>query len=701
VSTHPSETGGGPRSLLDVLRVGIVMLDARGEVILWSPVTEEILGWPEAEAVGRHLTDFVPAGHEGPGTRIYRALLRERYWRGTLPLRHRNGHTVELEGRASLLWDREGTPFILANLVEISRMRAIEQDLAALDALFTASPLGIAIFDTERRFVRVNDALSRLHGTPADDLLGRTVMEILPPPLSQQIYELQQEVLRSGRPVIDLITTAPDGSGARSVSFGRLTDRAGRTLGVSCTVIDVTERRDALANVERARRDLTLLDDVGIALGNLLDVDRVAESLAQLLVPRYADYVSVTLLRPVVRGGELPGPAALADETLIRLAVGVKQHSPVVDQLMRQGQELPIDPANVIGAATLGGAPRLFTSEEEIQATAPGDVKASAARALGIHSMITAPLPARGTVLGLLTLTRAGRRTAFDGQDLALATEVAARAGISLDNARLYARERERAVMLQRSLLPSSVPELPGVSVSYRYVPSGVGSEVGGDWFDVMPLAGGRVAFVIGDVTGHDLTAAAIMGRLRTAVRTLAGLDLAPAELLRRVNEMSEDIAQHPDDPLMATCLYAVYDPAARVCTLAKAGHLPPLLFGPEPGPGSGSGRWAARALDLPSGAPLGVTGVPFEERRIEVARDAVLVLYTDGLIETRGEDIGEGMERLCRLVTRTTRPGAPLEPLCDAAIGELSPPGRAGAGPEDDIVLLAARLAGLPDDAA
>lgn len=692
-SDTASTVAGGSRSLLDVLRVGIVMLDPRGQIILWSPTSEDILGWQGSEAIGSHLRELLDEGRPDPSTGIYRTLLREGNWRGRLPLRHKDGRRVELEARASLLRDSEGTPFILANLVEISMLRGIEQDLAALDALFTASPLGIAIFDTERRFIRVNDALSRLHGSAPEDLLGRTVLDALPPPVSQEIHELESEVLRSGRSVIDLVTDSPDGLGAWSLSFGRLTDRMGRTLGVSCTVMDVTERRVALGKIERAQERLTLLNDVGTALGNLLDVNRIAESLAQMLVPRFADYAVVGLLRPVADGDELPPPAALPTTPLVRIGVAAKQRTAAAEAMMGGGQDVTIDPGTVVGTALTSGEPSLLVTREEILAAAPDVPSAEAARALDIHSLINAPLRARGTVLGLLTLARAGQRAPYDREDTALARELAGRAAVFMDNARLYAREREAALMLQRSLLPRSVPQPPGVSVGYRYVPSGSGAEAGGDWFDVIPLAGGRVAFVVGDVTGHGLRAAATMGRLRTAVRTLTGLDLPPAELLRRLNELSEDIAQHPDDPLMATLLYAVYDPATHGCTIARAGHLPPVLVSQDPV----TGLWAARLVELPAGTPLGIEGTGFDETRVDVPQDAVLVLYTDGLIERRDATLDEGMERLCDLLTRTARPGTPLESLCDELISGL-PPRDSDAGPDDDIALVVARLGGLPE---
>ncbi|MEO3750275.1 SpoIIE family protein phosphatase [Streptomyces sp. B6B3] len=695
------------RSPLDELPVGIVVLDESGAVLLWGPMNETILGWSAAEVLGRRLSELAPEGGEASVAEVYREPLSGRYWRGSLALRHRDGHPVRLEGRGSLARRTDGNPSILAILAEAHWVEGIEQELAALDALFTASPLGMAIFDPERRYVRVNESLVRMDDTTEAEILGRTALDVLSPPLSQELHKLLGQVLDTGRPVTDLVTASPDGKGSRSVSLGQLTDRAGRRLGVSCTVMDITGRREAMAKVERAREELALLNDVGRALSDLLDVRAITEALARVLVPRYADYATVALLRPVLRGDALPEPAALAGQQLVRVAVGARDRTPAVDRWLEPGEELPVSAENVLGAALISGTPHLLTSAAEISSLSPLEAKARMAHDLGVHSMISVPLPARGTMLGLLTVTRAGRRAPFDQHDLTLTTELAARAGVSLDNARLYAGERERAVTLQHDLLPRALPRLPGVSVSHRYVPSGIAAEVGGDWFDLLPLAGGRVALVVGDVTGHGLRAAATMGRLRTAIRTLAALDLPPGELLRRMSKLSGDIARDPHHPLMATCVYAVYDPAARVCTLARAGHLPPVLFAPDPG----TGLWGARPLDLPSGTPLGVDSLlgmrdgTFEERSFEVPRDAVLVLYTDGLIESRGEDIGVGLRRLCTQLTRAARPGGPLEPLCDDVIATLrpeavGPPHGGGTGPEDDIALLVARLDGLPGDA-
>ncbi|WP_129840730.1 SpoIIE family protein phosphatase [Streptomyces sp. RFCAC02] len=709
MSTEPSEPGGrdsattgpagSPRSLLDLLPLGTVALDARGTVHLWTAPATDLLGWSEHEATGMRLAGLLPPGHPAArGTGLLRALLRDHRWRGTLPLRHRDGHTVELAVRAWPARDGDGTLRVLADIAGARPLHLLERNAAALDALFTSSPIGIALFDTEQRYTRVNEALTRLYGIPAADLTGRTVLDVLPSPVGEELHRIQRAVLRTGQPIGDLVTASPDGRGAHSVSFGRLTDRAGRTLGVSCTVLDISERREALADIERARQRLALLDDVGIALGDLLDVRRIGEALTLALVPRFADYAGVELLVPVASGGDPPDVGEGIDARLVQIAVAAKRHDPAVDRMLRvsheDGDEIVFRPGSVLGPVLATGTPHLAeTREQLLAAVAPGDPMGPAVEALGIHSMLTVPLRARGRALGLLVVSRAGERAGFDREDLTLALELAARAGISLDNARLYVREREGALTLQRSLLPQSLPELPGIEAAHRYVPSSSGAEIGGDWFDVIPLTGGRVAFVIGDVTGHGLRAAALMGQLRTAVRTLAGLDLAPARLLHRLNQLGRDIAQRPDDPVMATCLYAAYDPGTRVCTLAKAGHLPPVLVCEDPA----TGHWVARPLDLPSGAPLGVDGVPFDELRIEVAEGSVLALYTDGLVEERDKDITEGVARLGEVLTRSIGPATPLEGVCDTVIRSLRP--KDAGRDSDDLALLVARLGALPDD--
>ncbi|WP_348771292.1 SpoIIE family protein phosphatase [Streptomyces sp. RKND-216] len=712
-------------SLLDTLRLGIVILDTRRRVMLWSGTAEEILGRLPGRLVGKPVESFLRPfegmSPEQQAEDIFACLRRERRWRGILRVHHAEGHPVTVESRAFLLSDGAAAPYVALSLADVGQLRAIDHDLAALHALFGSSPLGIALFDTELRYVRVNEALARLNGVPAGEHLGKTVHDVLPPGMAEEITQVQSTVLRTGRSVIDLVTNAPDGIGARSVSYSRLTDDFGQVLGLSCAVMDVSERRDALEKIERARQRLALLDHVGVALGDFLDVRNIAQALATALVPRFADYAGVMLVGNLAHGGDLPGRTPTSGTPLLQLGVAARDRGPSVRRMLRIGQDIAFESGSYFGRTLSTGAPHLITSQEELRAaTYADDPKVVAALDLGIHSLMVVPLRARGIVLGLLVVSRATESDPFDHDDLALAMELADRAGTSLDNARLYAREREGALMLQRTLLPQSVPSPPGVQVAYRYVPGSSGTEVGGDWFDVIPLAGGRVALVVGDVTGHGLRAAATMGRLRTAVRTLAGLDLPPDELLRRVNDLADDLAPGPDDPLLATAVYAVYDPSTRRCHLAKAGHVPPLLLMPGP-----EGGWRSRVLDLPSGAPLGVDGVHFETTELEVEDGAVLVLYTDGLIENRGEDITDGIERLRDLLCART-PAPSLDDACDAVVATRASSGARGDGsrgafagavrlgdephrsrsaspsvPVDDAALLMAQLGGLPEGSA
>ncbi|GAA2627781.1 SpoIIE family protein phosphatase [Streptomyces axinellae] len=721
MSTEPTEK---PTTLLDTLRVGIVMLDGQGNVLLWSPMTEEILGWPAEEVTGRPIEQLIEGGDAD--RRIRDTLGRTHRWRGILHLRHREGHLVEVEGRSCLLWDTGHRPCVLANIVETSRVRAVEHDLAALDGLFASSPLGIALFDTEKRFVRFNQALITLNNATDDKLLGRTVADLLPPAMAEEVLQVQQTVLDTGRSVVDMVMPAPDGEGARSVSYSRFTDRAGEVLGVSCTIMDITERLEALNKVEAARERLALLDSVGVALGDLLDAGAVSQALAAALVPRFADYSGVLLRDEVPSGGELPSAVIPVGTPVHRHGVAARQADERVERLLRLTGETVYAHDSFIGRSLGTGEPQLVTGRDAIlRATHHGDPKVAATLDLGVHSLMAVPLRAREVVLGLLVIARADKREPFDHDDLVLAMELADRAGTSLDNARLYARERQGALMLQRSLLPQHVPEPPGVALAYRYVPGSSGTEVGGDWFDVIPLPGGRVAFVVGDVMGHGLHAAVTMGRLRTAVRTLAGLDLPPDELLARVSDVSDDLAHGPEDPVMASCLYAVYEPAptaaGRECgllTMASAGHVPPLLVTRE------DGRCRADAIELPAGTPLGIgavagpgDGSPFEAVEREIPEGSVLVLYTDGLVEKREEDITVGIDRVRGLLAdvpelpegqaappvATDTACGDIEDACDVLIGSLrgagGPGGRHSTG--DDVALLMARLGGLPGDTA
>ncbi|MEU6091403.1 ATP-binding SpoIIE family protein phosphatase [Streptomyces sp. NPDC047085] len=233
-------------------------------------------------------------------------------------------------------------------------------------------------------------------------------------------------------------------------------------------------------------------------------------------------------------------------------------------------------------------------------------------------------------------------------------------------------------LVLQRSLLPHHRPAQLAVETGTRYLPADPRAGVGGDWFDVIPLSGARVALVVGDVVGHGIHASATMGRLRTAVRTLADVDLAPDELLTQLDDLIlEEIEEGIESigEVGATCLYAVYDPISGHCTMASAGHLAPALVTPD---------GTVRFLAVAPGPPLGVGGLPFEAADTWVPEDSLLVLYTDGLVEADSHDIDSGQRTL---LDTLTRPAPSLEATCDHIVEALLP-----HRPYDDAALLVAR---------
>ncbi len=687
----PSSSAG----LMDALRVGVVVLGPQAQVLLWSPLAEELLGWRGDQVVGRPL-DRLLAGWDGSGPsrdatapsaeQLVVEVMRSGGWVGRLRLRHRDGRLVDFEGRASLMVDGEGRPYIPVALADARLVHRMEHDLAVVDSVIDNSPLGIAVYDTGLRIVRVNQTLVRMTGRSAEEHLGRTIDEVIPGETGRELALVQRTVLETGRPVVDFRTRSADGVGFQSASYSRITDRAGRVLGITSLVMDVTERIAGVAKVERARARLALLNDVGGVLAGLLDVRRLSGALAEVLVPAFCDYAAVLLLPQVAGDGELPrGPHRPGTPLLLQGAAWLPGEERAGEYL-RVGRLMGFPEDSELGRMVAGrrGAWRIASRAE---------IRDPEALELGVGSVLAAPLRARGTVLGLLVVGRDAGREGFDEDDLTLAAELADRGAAGLDNARMYARERQGALMLQRSLLPQHLPRLPGIEIAYRYLPGSTGAEAGGDWFDVVPLAGGRAAFMVGDVMGHGLRAAATMGRMRTAVRTLAGLDLPPGELLRRVNDLSEDFAPGPDEPMMATCVYAVYDPSTRICSIAKAGHLPPLLVVEEYDE-RGRATCRVRTVEMPEGTPIGMgaadfAAVAFEPVEVEVPRGAVLVLYTDGLVEARGEDIGEGIDRLRRVLSR---PHDCLEDACDDLLSTLVP-----ASEPDDVAVLMARLGELP----
>ncbi|HEV7628372.1 MAG TPA: SpoIIE family protein phosphatase [Streptomyces sp.] len=471
---------------------------------------------------------------------------------------------------------------------------------------------------------------------------------------------------------------------------------------------------------ERERRGGDRLRFVGAATRRIargMDLDETVLGLCRASVPAYSDAILVYLRDPLPVGDERPtGPVVLRLRRSDRIP---DDPSAMVAAASAPGDSAQPDEAGSTGAASTAASSFSAVSDgtagaaeyvevlsggplaEVLRGVRPVFADAPAAREalpelLGTdpeapsgHRVILAPLRGRRRVIGAAVFLRRPERAAFEPDDLLIAAQLATHTALGVDKAVLYGREAYIADELQRTMLPDELPQPTGCHLASRYLPAAETARVGGDWYDAIPLPGSRVALVVGDVMGHSMTSAAIMGQLRTTAQTLAGLDLPPQEVLHHLDEQ----AQRLGSDRMATCLYAVYDPVAHRIVIANAGHPPPVLLHRD-------GR--AEVLRIPAGAPIGVGGVDFEAVELDAPAGATLLLYTDGLVESRQRDVWTGIEHLREKLTATarlTRPDAPapLEPLCDEVLDILGPGDR-----DDDIALLAARFDGIaPSDVA
>ncbi|MGW8747731.1 SpoIIE family protein phosphatase [Streptomyces sp. NPDC055794] len=667
-----------PSGLLDLLSVASIVLDDEGRIVLWSPQAEELFGYSAQEALGQYAARImVHERHLDLVVKLFSDVMRTgRSWAGAFPVRHKDGGTRLVEFRNMRLLDDRGDVYALGLAADQSTVRRLERDLALSSRVITQSPVGLAVLDTDLRYVSVNPALERINGIPADDHIGRRTHELLPQVDAARMEAAAREVLETGQPVIDKPTTGrtpadPDEDHAWSVSLYRLDDALGTVLGVAVSVVDVTEQYRVSAEAEAARRRLASVADASARIGTTLELDRTAHELADVAVPGLADVAAVDLLQAVVEGRRSSlGPAEPA--VMRALAVHADDAPDALTAADRPGQVARYGPDRLVTECVRSGRPVWVprVTGEDLERIARSPEAAELLRRAGVHSYLAVPLIARGEVLGALDLKRTANPLPFGKDDLLLAKELAARAALQIDNARWYQNARTTALTLQRSLLPSHPPVTGGLEVASRYQPAGATSEVGGDWFDVIELEGCKTALVVGDVMGSGIAAAASMGRLRTATNTLAALDLDPALLMEHLDRTTAGL-----DQAIATCVYAVHDPHERRCLIANAGHLPPVRLRAGHPP---------ELLDLPTGVPLGVGGVPFSTTAVALEPGDRLVLYTDGLVETRRHPLDE---RLNALLALLDGPDRPLEEVCDQLLRTLHEPENS-----DDVALLIAR---------
>ncbi|MER6061285.1 SpoIIE family protein phosphatase [Streptomyces sp. NPDC001792] len=532
------------------------------------------------------------------------------------------------------------------------------------DAVLHSVREGVLVLDGEERLQLANDEASRLLDLPAD-ATGKRITEL---GLSPRAVAL----LASDRAVSDEVVLAGERLLAVNV---RPTIPHGGSGGSVATLRDTTELRELAGRARIARERLQLLYDAGVRIGTTLDVVRTAEELTEIAVPRFADFATVALLEAVRQGEEPDGTSLAMHHAAVR---GVRDDHPLyrVDQTITWLPEMPQAQGLRRGHAVL---------ERDLRASrswrAQDPERARRMLDFGIRSLVSVPLQARGIALGVADFWRSDQE-AFTEEDLAVAEELAARAAVAIDNARRYTREHTMAATLQRSLLPRALPEQSALDVAYRYLPAQ--AKVSGDWFDVIPLPGTRVALVVGDVVGYGLHAAATMGRLRTVVHNFCALDLAPDELLSHLDELVAQIdetetAEGDGDGAGitgASCLFAVYDPVSGRCCIARAGHPGPALVGPD---------GTVTFPDVPVSPPLGLcAGLPVETAELHLAEGSRLALYTDGLVENRDRDLDAGLRLLAGALAE---PDRTPEQDCQAVFDALVPD-----RPSDDIALLVAR---------
>ncbi|WP_187284625.1 SpoIIE family protein phosphatase [Streptomyces sp. uw30] len=654
----------------DLLPLALWVVDGDGRLVQWSLAAQDLLGHTPEQMVGQDAKRvLVPEENHELADRLARMVVTGAAVVARLPVRHRDGTQVDMEMWHCPIKDARGRTGVLAIAAETSAVERMRDALAALEGLFSQSPIGLAMLGPDLRFLRVNEALARMDGVAVAEHIGRRVTDIAPG--TEGLESVMRQVLDRGEAVVDFrhtsATADPERQRTWSCSYAPLLGGGGQRAGVIASLIDVTREQRAHLEAQRARRRLALLAEAGTQMGSTLDLKQTAQEVVRVLVPRLADSADVQLLEEAVAPDET---AASAHGVVRRAAAAFTDPAAPADHLA-VGMTIQVPPGSVYEQVISAGRPmNLYLSDIGPLVHTPDADRLREYLRTRVGAARLIPLVARGTVLGAVVVTRTRDREPFDDQDTLLIDELVARAALNIDNARMYSRERDAALTLQRSLMNPSLPAVSGLELTGRYLPAG-DHEVGGDWFDAIALSGGRTALVIGDVMGHGIHAAAVMGQLRTAVRTLARRDTAPGQVLRSLDAAVADLG----DNEMATCLYAVHDPADGRCLIARAGHPPPVVA---------DERGTVAFLDGPAGPPLGVGGQVGEVQEILLAPHSLLVIYTDGLIETRGTDLDQGMRRLARALRH---PGQPLDQVCDDLLAHVMP-----EVADDDVALLLAR---------
>ncbi|MFF2898237.1 SpoIIE family protein phosphatase [Streptomyces sp. NPDC057966] len=676
-SSHDAMTGRVP--------LAVAVVDINGLVSHWSSGARRLFGVTRQQAVG------CPAGELLPVTGVLDRVEEE--------TRPGAGPVPDCGLGAGL----DGPPGGSLPYPTAGRARIDEPGRGRIDVLWWAYPLVGP--GSERLLVLAADA-GRLGGggkgegrgtetvAPAfalhtdfpgyQELAGR-LPEILPSMSVDEATRIVAQVLELGYPVLEFsrrsqVPVTPDWGVPRRDPRRTVGSPLGD--GAATPAPRTVPRPELDLEYAAVRERLEFLNEVSGRIGTSLDLERTIREVTSAAVPRFTDFAGTHLRAAVLAGEGFPdGPP---DVTTVWHRVWVEHNDEPGrwDDTVPVGESIAFPEHTPFFRCMVTGEPVLvpYVSEEASNRIS-GEFEKRDLRPLITHrSLLIVPLKARDVVLGFMVLMRRPGREPFDDMDRTTGAELAARAGLVLDNARMYTFQENVAETLQDSMLPKVAPRMAGCDIATRYLPGARLGRIGGDWFDSVKLPGSRTALVVGDVMGHGLNSAAMMGQLRTAVLTMATMEMPPSQLLRNL----DDLAQRLGEQYLATCLYAVYDPIRSELQIANAGHIPPVLVRAEDG--------RAELLTLPTGAPIGVGGVAFETATVRVRPGDRLILCTDGLVEVRGQDIGAGLAALC---ASAAHPAASMDDACDTIIRALNPRG----GRKDDVALLMARLNGIPGD--
>jgi hypothetical protein len=526
-----------------------------------------------------------------------------------------------------------------------------EPDLTRL-AAFTLDPAGLV--------TTWPATATGLFGYPADVVVGRHICDVLMTGPGQP--ELVRQALAEVAAGRVWSTTVAGGL----LGEGRFSIRWEPIAGPGDGSLVITQRAWPQPRP-------SWLSESAARIGTTLDLGQTASEVAGVAVPRFADAAFIYATERLLAGDDFTALRTGQAAVMRRLAARVADSPEVVTgALVRLGEVLIFAPGTPGYQAMATGRAVLFDEVDSENAErlrrVGGDMFTS------YPSFLAVPLAARGAVVGCAVFARTSASPAFNDDDVISAAELASRAAVCIDNARLYDLERRTALALQRGMLPVEAQVPAGLEVAHRYVPVGA-NVVGGDWYDIVPASGGKAVLVVGDAMGHGPEAAAVMVQLRTATHTLADLELPPEEVLPRLDKMAAGMPAAP----FATCVYTVIDPAGGSCLVARAGHLPPVLALPG---------GCTQVLDLPPGLPLGLRAGSFESGRVALPLGTTLALYTDGLVESRSRPIDRGLAALQGALTAAlTDPSADLDTACAQVTSTLREHG------EDDLTLVLARI--------